>query len=80
MADIPLVNETDRKFIDISHEKVRIYSWGRNKEIRIENPQWLSIGARGHRVVDGTGKAHFIQNGWLEVSWEPKEGAPQFKE
>lgn len=74
MADIELKNETELEFTDISSEKWREYHY-RHTTIRIENPQWLAITEKGHRILDGNEVSHYIRNGWKQIKWE---GNPHF--
>lgn len=74
---IELKNGTDKKFIDVSSEEYRVYTFG-DKETRIENPQWLNVGGNGHRLLDGEGVSHYIPFGWQHLRWKARDGAPHF--
>lgn len=47
-------NKSDRTFVNISSEDVRIYNLADGREITIENPIALSTNSTSHYVVDGT--------------------------
>jgi hypothetical protein len=78
MAEIPQPVSARRKFLDISNQKTRTYNYGENKIVVIENPQWLNIDKTGHRVVDLAEVAHFLPEGWIEITWEAKDGSELF--
>lgn len=78
--DIELKNESSYDFTDISSEERRVYDFGKNGEVAIENPQALAVSDNGHRVVDGDGMSHYIRYGWKHLYWETAENDPHFVE
>lgn len=63
---------------DITSEEYRIYNFGTDKLVRIENPIKLKVSPGGHRVIDGQGISHYIPKGWFHLSWKAREGQPAF--
>lgn len=78
MAKIELNNKTDKKFIDISTEEFRTYYWSGGSSVTINDPQWLSIGETGHRVLDLLGISHYIPYGWIHLNWKARQGEAHF--
>lgn len=78
-AEAVFINQSDLEFVDISSEKWREYRFAGGDVIRIEQPLKLNVSdSRGHRVYDASGRSHYIPWGWIHLSWEAKEGAPNF--
>ena len=78
-VDRPFINESDLAFTDISSELWREYRFAGGDVVRIEQPLKLNVSeSRGHRVFDAQGRSHYIPWGWIHLSWEAKEGAPNF--
>ena len=78
-------------FKDISTELYRVYVFPalrdgeKNVEYRIEEPDVASFkaptvwcGGGSHRVVDRSGKAHYIPSGWIAMYWEKPDGVYPF--
>ncbi|WP_174278268.1 hypothetical protein [Sphingomonas bacterium] len=78
-ADPTFINESDLSFADISSERWREYRFAGGDAIRIEQPLKLHVSeSRGHRIFDAEGRSHYIPWGWIHLSWEAKDGAPNF--
>jgi len=75
---VELKNDSDYDFTDISSEEQRVYDYGDDGELVIDDPQYLAVSDSGHRVLDGDGVSHFIQYGWKAIHWETKDDAPHF--
>jgi len=72
-------NESGLIFKDISSEKYRTYEWGNGDKIIITKPTHLNVSeSGGHRLLDDTGKSHYIPSGWIHLSWEVYSGSPNF--
>ena len=79
MADFEFRNESGLKFADISSEVYRIYTFPSGRQKRIEFPQVLNVSkSGGHRLVDRSGKCHYIKPGWEDITWEVFEDKPHF--
>lgn len=79
MADLELLNESDRVFTDISSEAIRVYLLPNGGQVEINEPQWLSVSPSGnHYIVNREGVAFVIAPGWTVISWRSKPGAPHF--
>jgi len=73
-----LVEEKDPKFIDISSEDFREYTFladnGMRIRERVERPVKLHVSkSGGHRVFDKEGIGHYIPKGWIHLRWYPKK-------
>jgi hypothetical protein len=78
IGGIVVSENPDVVFKSIEDEEVRTYQFGFDQKVKILDPIALHISnSGGHRVVDSAGVAHYIQSGWLAVSWVNKEGAPR---
>lgn len=74
-----MINESGLEFKDISHQKYRVYTFPGREHVRIDNPTHLNISASGgHRLLDASGKSHYVPFGWIHIEWESKEGCPNF--
>ena len=63
-------DELERKWIDISSEEFRAYTFVKSAVI-INKPQHLNISdSGGHRILDGEGVSHYIPAGWTAISWK----------
>lgn len=71
-------NGTELMFTDISSERYREYIFPNGSVVRIDNPLQLNVSKNGHRVFDGQGVSHYIQQGWIHLKWEVKLGQPNF--
>jgi hypothetical protein len=78
-------NESKLEFIDISTELYRTYVFPTKVspvqviEVRINEPTHLHVSkSGGHRVLDKSGKSHYITNGWIHLYWEVLPDAPNF--
>lgn len=71
-------NKSGLEFTDISSEQYRQYDFI-GAAIRIEQPLQLHVSeSGGHRIFDVQGVSHYIPKGWIHLSWEVKENAPNF--
>ena len=69
----------DMKFIDISTEQYRQYTFVGGEVVRIAAPMELNVSAGGgHRILDAAGVSHYVPTGWLHLCWEVKPGSPAF--
>lgn len=69
---------TDLEFKDISTEEYREYVFA-DLIVRIEAPKKLHVSASGgHRIIDAGGVSHYVPTGWRHLSWQVKDGAPEF--
>ncbi len=71
-------NRSTNKFIDISSELWRSYTFPGGDVVKIDVPTHLSAGPGGHRVLDALGVSHYIPKGWIHLQWKPVEGGPNF--
>lgn len=74
---VELINESTNKFVDISSEEFRTYTFPQGA-VRIDYPQQLSVSPGGHRVFDGSGNSWYIPKGWISLNWKAREGQPHF--
>jgi hypothetical protein len=73
-----LRNETRHKFVDITSEEFREYTFPCGVTVRIEKPSHLAVSkSGGHRVLGEDG-CFYIPPGWIALRWVPTEGAPHF--
>ena len=43
--------------------------------VRVDNPKWLYVAPSGsHRIIDKTGRHHYIPTGWKHLKWMNKQG------
>jgi hypothetical protein len=78
-AERSFLNESELDFADISSERWREYRFLGGDVIHIERPLKLNVSeSRGHRIYDAEGRSHYIPWGWIHLSWEAREGAPNF--
>ncbi len=78
-AEPTFVNTSDLVFTDISSEEWREYRFAGGDVVRIDRPLRLNVSeSRGHRIFDAEGRSHYIPWGWIHLSWEAKDGAPNF--
>jgi hypothetical protein len=77
--DTHFVEEAGLKWLDISNEKYRIYTFPGGHIVKIVCPKRLNVKARpegdSHRVIaaeetDGTPIAHYVRAGWLSIRWQ----------
>lgn len=79
MANLELINESDREFTDISSEVSRMYMFNNGNTLEIEHPQFLSVSDSGnHYVVDVKSRVYVVAPGWMALTWQPKAGQPHF--
>ena len=82
-------NASKHDFTPIHSEEFREYTFvlapekgdqpAKVVKIRIDQPTHLSVSASGgHRLLDAAGISHYIPSGWLQLSWKPKPGEPNF--
>jgi hypothetical protein len=72
-----LINKTTHEFTDISSEEYRTYEFAEGSTT-INEPISLSVSENGHRVLDASGKSHYIPKTWLRLEWKAKAGQPHF--
>jgi len=71
-------NESEHEFADISSEAWRKYRFP-DGDVVINEPQHLSVSdSGGHRILDGSGRSHYIPAGWFHLEWQAFDGAPHF--
>lgn len=71
-------NESGLEFTDVSSEKYRTYTFTEGS-VTITLPTDLNVSSSGgHRLLDASGKSHYVPAGWLHLEWEAKDGAPNF--
>lgn len=64
-------------FNDISSEISRTYRFPKEELVIIHNPVAINVSrGGGHRVIDGEGKSHYVPKGWIELSWQVRDGEP----
>jgi len=79
VADLELINNSEREFTDISSEDLRVYLLANGQKLEILHPQWLSVSASGnHYIVNSEGTVYVVAPGWMILSWVPKAGQPHF--
>lgn len=71
-------NESANKFVDISSEESRAYTFPGGDIVHISNPQQLSVSAGGHRLFDAQGNSWYVPKGWISLRWTAKQGQPHF--
>ena len=72
-------NKSGLEFKEINSEKYRTYQWSNGFELTIIEPTHLNVSnSGGHRILDKSGKSHYIPNGWVHLYWEVFEGQPNF--
>lgn len=71
-------NDSANKFVDISSEQSRSYTFPGGDVVTITNPQQLSVNPGGHRLFDDAGVSHYVPKGWIHLQWKAKEGQPHF--
>jgi hypothetical protein len=65
--------------LDISSEANRTYHYADGVTFTIDAPYKLHVTDTGsHRVVAQDGRTYRPERGWLAISWQPREGAPEF--
>lgn len=67
---VQIKNESDYDFEDISTEEYRVYDFGDDGEITIENPEYLAVSNSGHRILDGDETSHYVPYGWKHLYWK----------
>ena len=73
------INESGLEFIDISSELWREYEFAGGDKVRIEQPLKLHVSdSGGHRLFAADGRSHYIPAGWVHLTWQSKEGHPNF--
>jgi len=77
--EIPFINMTRMKFVNISHELYRQYLYPNGANITINFPLKLHID-RGnvHRIYDASQLSYFIPPSWIGIVSKAKPGAPNF--
>jgi hypothetical protein len=75
---VKLINKTGLEFVDISSERYREYIFLGKGIIKIDNPAMIAITKTGHRILDTSGKSHYIPAEWQAINWEAKKGKPHF--
>ncbi len=70
------INNSNRKFADISSEYRRVYHFPDPYTVIISNPKLLSVSTSGHYIYDGEGKMHYVPFGWRQLTWFTLEGQP----
>jgi len=78
-----LINKTDKKFIDISSEAYREYTFlsdsGKKVKERINQPLKLHVSeSGGHRIFTEDGRGHYIPFKWIHIEWIPKKRKAHF--
>lgn len=71
-------NNTDLKFVDISSEAYRRYTFPGGDTVTITEPTQLNVNAGGHRILDASETSHYIPKGWIHLEWKAKAGQPNF--
>ena len=72
-------NESGLEFNEISAEKYRTYEWSNGFKLTITEPTHLNVSnSGGHRILDKSGKSHYIPSGWVHLYWEVFDGQPNF--
>jgi len=77
--EIPFINMTRLRFVDISHELYRQYLYPNGANITINFPLKLSIDKSNvHRVFDTSQLSYFIPPNWIGIVFKAKLGTPNF--
>lgn len=71
-------NQSSNKFVDISSEQTRCYTFPGGEQVLISSPLKLSVSTGGHRLFDAAGISHYIPKGWIHLCWQAKAGQPHF--
>jgi len=66
------------EFKDISDEQYREYTFVGGEKVRIEGIKLNVSDSGGHRIEDKYGISHYIPFKWIQLTWVPKEGKPNF--
>lgn len=63
------------KFIDISIEICRTYTFPSGDSVTIERPVRLHVSeSGGHRIVDASNHGHYIPPKWIHIEWIVESG------
>lgn len=66
-------------FVSVEQEIERTYFFEDGSTYTIQDPQALYVSASGgHRVLDGEGQSHYIQNKWNALTWKVRMGTRPF--
>jgi len=72
-------NASGLVFKDISSELERTYTFPGGDRVNILRPLALHVSTSGgHRIYAEDGTSHYIQSGWLAITWKVKPGQPNF--
>ncbi len=72
------INTGKEQFFTVESEKSRTYRFPGGEYITIEQPLKVCAKENGHRIWDANNKSHYVPAGWIHLTWEAKEGAPNF--
>ena len=91
VATVRSVGPEPLKFVDISSEEWREYTFPGGQKIRITAPLYLHVtkkpGGDSHRIVSRQyheslhkfeNRSHYIPAGWIHLEWQSKPGLPPF--
>lgn len=71
---------TDFNWKDLNSEAFREYRFPGGDTVKILEPVKLHVSASGgHRVLDGSGRSHYIPAGWIHLSWVARSGHEPFE-
>jgi hypothetical protein len=74
-----MINNSELEFNDISSEVQRTYEYPNGYKVIIDQPTHLNVSkSGGHRILDAYGKSHYIVPGFVHITWNVKEGQPNF--
>jgi hypothetical protein len=69
----------DLKFIDISSEQFREYTFPDGSTYTIDKPVKLAVRQSGsHSVIDVYGNNYYIKSNFIAIKWLPYDGQPNF--
>ena len=80
---VQLVKKSDLKFIDISSEEYREYTFVTDTGIKVkqryDDPLKLHVSkSGGHRLFTANGHAYYVSPGWIGIEWVSKKDKPHF--
>ena len=76
---IPFINLSKFRFVNISSELFREYLYANGGKIRIENPLKLAVAKNNaHRLFDMSECCYYIPPNWIAIVWKARPGHPNF--
>jgi hypothetical protein len=67
MSDAKKSKKNDLIWSDISSEEWRSYRFPGDEIVEIIDPDKLCVSENGHRIVDCSGRSHYVPKGWIHL-------------